>query len=671
MKCYVHTVEFITMNHDDDKDDEYVLQKDESKYRAKQLGSTYDDAIPIDESDEEDTDIPKTKTDKRNQVTSSQYQQQKNSKRLKRRSSPNRQSTNINAKQRHCMFHPKPSPIKLFATKQDEVLRQKLLSRSYSHSHSSDKYDEHDHQWVFSHCWTLREMLGLDGGLEDETIDFLVISNFMIDFDFILEEIPEVVSIPNVLVIYGSSCNRINDAAMERWKNCATTTTSSSSSSTATSASTSTSPEFIRRDPSAPKQSSSNPLTVQMNWGCHHTKLFLIGFTSGRLRVIIHTCNLLRNDVHLKTQGAYIQDFKFKQTHRHEPKQQKEQSSLSSSLSSSSEFESTLIAYLDTYHYNKKRVWSQVTIDGSVGSYRAAATPCTLTEMLRRYDFSTAMGILIPSIPGYHKPRQKEVLGYLKVRQAIQKYVETTSVPSSGKEGTNVSVFTKASTATLTNETSRRTKLLPRPCPVVCQFSSIGSLSKRYLASLWRAWDVDSVHRSNTQNIGGGHGSNSSGSRSSRSASTSRLLATNNHDVGAENLQMVYPTVSEIENSVEGLSGGGSVPGREKNVMKPFLLPMYRKWTSSTAKSNDAGDDVLNKSRNVPHIKTYYQLEEGGENWHNSTANGGNDGSQENIVGAPTTTMKWFVLTSHNLSKGTSGSNKIVSFFLFSLFYFS
>ena len=49
----------------------------------------------------------------------------------------------------------------------------------------------------------------------------------------------------------------------------------------------------------------------------------------------------------------------------------------------------------------------------------------------------------------------------------------------------------------------------------------------------------------------------------------------------------------------------------------------------------------MNKGRNVPHIKTYYQV---------------NDGQQQEQG----KTMHWFVLGSHNLSKGTWGNSLVV-----------
>ena len=417
----------------------------------------------------------------------------------------------------HCMLDPSPSPIKLFATKQEQALRKQ---------HSSD-------HWSFTECWTLREMLGVDGSL-DEPIDFLVLSNFIVDFDFLLDEIPELVSIPRVLVVYGHK-----DNSEGPWRQCCTNNNADGDDGTC-------SVEFVCRDPSQPAKTSSNPLRVQMPWGCHHTKLFLVGFRSGRLRVIVHTANMRHQDIHLKTQGAFIQDF------LRQPKHQR----------TSSEFQKTLLSYIQTYDYKEQHVWQS----GSSGR-------CTLVEQLAKYDYSTAKGVLIPSTPGYHKPYAKEKLGYLQVKKAISEYTS----PSSSKSNS----------------------------PIICQYSSIGSLSKKYLQSLASAWDTRGVH--------------------------SKVTAASNTDA-SNNLQLVYPTHQEIAQSVEGISGGGSVPGRRSNVFKDFLQPLYHKWSSSSSSSSSsasASKHPLSRGRNVPHIKTYYQI------------------AAENEEA-----MDWFVLTSHNLSKG-------------------
>ena len=129
---------------------------------------------------------------------------------------------------------------------------------------------------------------------------------------------------------------------------------------------------------------------------------------------------------------------------------------------------------------------------------------------------------------------------------------------------------------------------------LVCQFSSIGSLSEKYLKTLWEAWNV------------------------TRS--------------GLPRFQLVYPTHQEIVQSVEGIQGGGSVPGTCKNVEKPFLQSLWHKWNSSSS-TNTSLNHNMDKGRNVPHIKTYYQVV---------------DDEQQGK------SMHWFMLGSHNLSKGRS-----------------
>jgi Tyrosyl-DNA phosphodiesterase len=55
---------------------------------------------------------------------------------------------------------------------------------------------------------------------------------------------------------------------------------------------------FVKRSPQEDAGSDSNPIRMngqippKMRYGCHHTKMFIVGYSSGRLRVNIHTSNL-------------------------------------------------------------------------------------------------------------------------------------------------------------------------------------------------------------------------------------------------------------------------------------------------------------------------------------------------------------------------------------------
>ena len=44
---------------------------------------------------------------------------------------------------------------------------------------------------------------------------------------------------------------------------------------------------------------------------------------------------------------------------------------------------------------------------------------------------------------------------------------------------------------------------------------------------------------------------------------------------GAAGLQLVWTTVEEVQNSMEGWFSGHSIPGPSKNVDRPFLQPYY------------------------------------------------------------------------------------------------
>jgi tyrosyl-DNA phosphodiesterase-1 len=154
--------------------------------------------------------------------------------------------------------------------------------------------------------------------------------------------------------------------------------------------------------------------------------------------------------------------------------------------------------------------------------------------------------------------------------------------------------------------------------PIVCQFSSIGSLTNKYLHRI--AYSMDCSRARPT---------------------TGRADCSEDDESKPINLQLVYPTSDEICNSLEGYRGGNSVPGPLKNVSKDFLKPLFRKWSapksflaslSLASEDKEAPSNPLWKGNNVPHIKTYFQLnEEGGD------------------------AMEWFVLTSHNLSKAAWG----------------
>jgi tyrosyl-DNA phosphodiesterase 1 len=414
------------------------------------------------------------------------------------------------------------TPIKLFATSHDEHARTQ---------HRATDNGNNSRHWSWSQCRTLREMLRIDDS--STTIDWLVIANYMIDFDYMLDEIPELLSVKHVVIVYGIA---VSDPLP--WKNAC------SDHHTV---------DFICLRPSDPAGSPHNPLPYCIPYGVHHSKLFLVGYSGGTCRVVIHTANLMFGDIRSKAQAAYVQDFCFKTT------------TDSTNTTSSSEFEDTLVAYMDSYCYRKPQTWLR-------GGQSEPLTTC-----LRRYDFSTARAVLIPSIPGYHKLVDTvETFGHWKLRQSIARHTPAPVLSA------NTDQFVR---------------------PIVCQFSSIGSLTEKYLRDLQISMDTGLARI-----------------RDATIPASSIPLR----------LQLVYPTVTEIRDSIQGYVGGGSVPGTIKNVSKPFLRPLFRKWSTANSVAAAAANPLC-RPTHVPHIKTYYQVSPTGDS------------------------MEWLLVTSHNLSKAAWG----------------
>ena len=562
-----------------------------------------------------------------------------------------------NSKQDGCMLNPR-HPIKIFATDRDKKVRRHLrrsfakpapksnntnanvnLNMTANMTANANNYHYH---WSTFHCWTFREMLGFDrfSGLRQQQqpkssslvqnavgIDWIFIATYIIDVDFLLSELPELVDVPIVVIVYQYKHDSPSGRE-ERWVQ--------------TAASRGHSLLFLIRNPRAPAGTETNPhhgsaAATTMDYGCHHTKMTLINYSSGRLRVHIHTSNLGRDDVHDKCQGAFLQDFL--------PKTEEQLCSFATSA-----FEESLVTYLESYNFVTPLVWKKPnhpnndSNNNAEGDHAETETE-TLVSHLQTYDFSNAVGVLIPSIPGYHKnirirnrdnaktnessssDDDAKLYGYLKVQQAIRDHCRR----SDNMKNHNHNHRSGGSS-------------------IVCQFSSMGSLSKPYLNKLADAWNADAA----TTPSSAGASTNAPTKKEKKKAklATEGVLSS-----PLSLLTIVWPTVEEIVTSVEGRYGGGSVPGRTKNLTKDFLRPLLHKWRSRSSNEDDANEDdhlQLDKGRHVPHIKSYYQIcnnDDDDNDDHNNRIKHGLD----NIDRSRNTNMRWFVLTSHNLSKAAWG----------------
>ncbi|BHF67002.1 tyrosyl-DNA phosphodiesterase 1 [Sparganum proliferum] len=126
----------------------------------------------------------------------------------------------------------------------------------------------------------------------------------------------------------------------------------------------------------------------------------------------------------------------------------------------------------------------------------------------------------------------------------------------------------------------------PRNWPLIGQFSSIGSLGSEPTKWLTTQWSTSLAGR------------------------------------GARGIRLIYPSVDNVRNSLEGYQAGGCLPyGRDTAARQPWLRQFLHSWVARGR-----------LSRAIPHIKSYCRCSPDGQH------------------------IRWFLLTSANLSKAAWGS---------------
>ncbi|EFJ50373.1 hypothetical protein VOLCADRAFT_88920 [Volvox carteri f. nagariensis] len=298
------------------------------------------------------------------------------------------------------------------------------------------------------------------------------------------------------------------------------------------------------------------PLPIM--YGTHHSKAFLLAYSTG-LRLIIHTANCVYPDCNDKTQGLWVQDFPRKDT--------------VAAAAPVSTFEQDLVAY-----------------------FRALALPPAMAnplfEAIAMHDFSFARGTLVASVPGYHRGTAAvQSYGHMRLRRLL----EQVPLPSCfAAEGSSCGTASSSSAVP--------------PEGLIIQCSSMGSFDQ--------AWLVDEM------------GASLAACRRQPPpppppprplAAAPPPRPSGPPGCGPLPLAVVWPTVEEVRNSIEGWNAGRSIPGPSRNVSKPFMGRYYARW----------GGEAVGRQRAMPHIKTYTRYR----------------GQQ----------LAWFLVTSHNLSKAAWG----------------
>lgn len=261
---------------------------------------------------------------------------------------------------------------------------------------------------------------------------------------------------------------------------------------------------FLYRNGVAKQVRFHRPVTPP--YGTVHSKIFLLFFPNG-CRVCIHTANMIACDWDFKTQGAYVRDFPLAE--RVDP------ADSSDYTVGNDDFRIQLERYF-------RRACSGQDRDEVV---------C----LLSKYDFSTAGVALVSSTPGVHKGSSKTQFGHARLRELLSRE----SIPERDEQAV-----------------------------AICQFSSLGSIQKKWLEEEFRDTLFASSQRKSNDGI-------------KRYAN--------------DEIKFVYPTVQQVQQSNEGIQAGGSLPVPSKNINRDHILCKLHKW------------DARHSGRQwaMPHIKTF------------------------------------------------------------------
>ncbi|KAI3634895.1 hypothetical protein MIR68_007276 [Amoeboaphelidium protococcarum] len=209
-----------------------------------------------------------------------------------------------------------------------------------------------------------------------------------------------------------------------------------------------------------------------------------------------------------------------------------------------------------------------------------------LRQLVATYDMVPCDVVhLIASVPGRHTGQSLHKYGHMKLRAVLKAHYDSTKGATCASKDF-----------------------------VICQMSSIGSLGAS--ADSWLTGEF----------------------LTSLSSSQSKQKPTLTSALSKQNLQcdmkLVFPTVDNVRNSLEGYDAGGSIPFDEKNWIKQrgYMQPLLHSWQAS----------MSGRTRCMPHIKTFTRIRE--------TDGEVGDGDQIQKY-----RPQWFLLTSANLSKAAWG----------------
>ncbi|XP_020589645.1 tyrosyl-DNA phosphodiesterase 1 isoform X2 [Phalaenopsis equestris] len=185
-----------------------------------------------------------------------------------------------------------------------------------------------------------------------------ILSNYMVDIDWLKTACPKLWQIPHVLIVHGESGSRVDDLQKKKPVN------------------------WVLHKPPLP-----------ISYGTHHSKAIFLVYEKG-VRIIIHSANLIYVDWNNKTQGLWMQDFPCKNV---------------KNLCESSLFERDLIDYL-----------SALKLPGLNANLPKFGDVNVNASFFKKFDYSNAAVRLIASVPGYHSGPNLKKWGHMKMRVVLE-----------------------------------------------------------------------------------------------------------------------------------------------------------------------------------------------------------------------------------------------------------
>eukprot|EP00249_Psilotum_nudum_P000761 c12868_g1_i1 orf=506-2593(-) len=204
--------------------------------------------------------------------------------------------------------------------------------------------------------WANADCIGIGDVIQGGVI-VAILSNYMVDLDWLLSACPLLKYVPRVVIIHGESgqsLERLKAGKPSSW--------------------------LLHKPP------------LPLSYGTHHSKAMILVYPRG-VRVIVHTANLIYVDWNCKTQGLWMQDFPYK----------------NEGSGGASPFENDLVEYFEALK------WSGCTFDlFGHGSLQVNAS------FLRKFDYSSASVRLVASVPGYHQGHELKKWGHMKLRTILE-----------------------------------------------------------------------------------------------------------------------------------------------------------------------------------------------------------------------------------------------------------